>query len=101
MAEKKISITFFLHYIKDIQNQKIPQIIHIETIIKNRYYQVLKVWAPVRVMKNGNWKTEWICPGISTVRFLNKLQKCCFTCRKHFIDIHKHHCFLIPHDIDI
>ena len=33
--------------------------------------------------------------------FLHELQKCCFTCRKHFINSHKHHCFLIPHDIDI
>ena len=47
-----------------MQNRKISQIIHDETIIENRSYQVLKVWAPVRVMKNGNWKIEWICPAI-------------------------------------
>ena len=84
-----------------MQNRKIPQIIYHEIIIENRSYQVLKVWAPVRVMKNGNWKTEWICPVIQTVPFSNELQKRCFTCRKHLINNHKHYCFLIPHDIDI
>ena len=52
-------------------------------------------------MKNGNWKTEWIFPVIQTVPFLNELQKCYFTCRKHLINSHKYHCFLIPHEIDI
>lgn len=47
-----------------MQNRKIPQIIHEEIKTRNRSYQVSKGWAPVRVMKNGNWGTEWICPVI-------------------------------------
>ena len=47
-----------------MQNRKIPQIIHEEIKTQNRSYQVSKGWTPVRVMKNGNWKTKWICPVI-------------------------------------
>ena len=58
-----------------MQNRKIPQIINEKTKTRNRSYQVSKGWAPVRVMKNGNWRTEWRCPVIETVPFLNELQK--------------------------
>ena len=47
-----------------MQNRKISQIIHEEIKTRNRSYQVSKGWTPVRVMKNGNWRTEWICPVI-------------------------------------
>ena len=83
-----------------MQNRKIPQIIHENTKTPNRSYQVSKGWAPVRVMKNGNWRTEWRCPVVQKAPFSDELRRCCFTCRKHLINSHKHHCFLIPHDID-
>ena len=58
-----------------MQNRKIPQIIHEKIKTRNRSYQVSKGWAPVRVMKNGNWRTEWICPVIQKVPFSHELQK--------------------------
>ena len=74
--------TFYItrQFIKDIKNQKILQIIHQEITIQNRSYQVLKAWTQVRVLKNGNWKTEWRCSVIQKAPFSNESRRCCFTC---------------------